>query len=98
MTFAVGTGVGIGTGVMSGIAVVGTVAVGADVGSSVVVAVESGVAAPAPKVGSNVAMDASRNGVGVGGNVGVAVTFRARVGVDCKAFESPTEKASVRFG
>ena len=97
MTFAVGTGVGIVTGVMSGIAVVGTVAVGADVGSSVV-AVESGVAAPAPKVGSNVAMGASRNGVGVGGNVGMAVTFGARVGVGCEAFESPTEKASVRFG
>jgi len=53
MTFAVRTGVGIETGVMSGIAVVGTVAVGDDVGSGVVVAVESGVAAPAPKVGSN---------------------------------------------
>ena len=98
MTFAVRTGVGIGTGVMSGIAVVGTVAVGDDVGSGGVVAVESGVAAPAPKVGSNWAMGASRNGVGVGGNVGVAITFGARVGVGCEAFESPTEKTSVRFG
>jgi len=31
-----------------------------------------------------VAMGASRNGVGVGGNVGVAVTFVARVGVACE--------------
>ena len=97
MTFAVVTGVGIGTVVMSGITVVGTVAVGADVGF-VVVAVGSGVAAPVPKVGSNEAMGASRNRVGVGGNVGVAVTFGARVGVGCEAFESPTEKTSVRFG
>ena len=81
MTFAAGTGVGIGTVVMSGIAVVGTVAVGADVGFVVVVAVGSGVAAPTPKVGSNEAMGALRNGVGVDGNVGVAVTFVARVGV-----------------
>ena len=80
MTFAVVTGVGIGTVVMSGIAVVGTVAVGADVGF-VVVAVGSGVEAPTPKVGSNEAMGALRNGVGVDGNVGVAVTFVARVGV-----------------
>jgi hypothetical protein len=98
MTFAVGTGVGIVTGVMSGIAVVSTVAVGADVGSGVVVAVGSGVAAPVPKVGSNVAMGDSRNGVGVGSNVGVAVTFGARVGVGCEAFESPTKKTRVRFG
>ena len=41
MTFAVGTGVGIETVAMSGIAVVGTVAVGADVGF-VVVAIGSG--------------------------------------------------------
>jgi len=94
----VGTGVGIVTGVMSGIAVVGTVSVGADVGSGVVVAVGSGVAVPVPKVVSNVAMGASRNGVGVGGNVGVAVTLEARVGVGCEAFESPTEKTSVQFG
>ena len=76
-----GTGVGIGTVVMSGIAVVGTVAVGADVGFVVVVAVGLSVAAPTPKVGSNEAMGALRNGVGVDGNVGVAVTFVARVGV-----------------
>ena len=95
MTFAVGTGVGIGTGVMPGIAVVGTVAVGSDMGSGVVVG--SYVAAPAPKEGSNEAIGALRNGVGVGGNVGVAVTFGARFGVGCEEFESPTEKTSVRF-
>jgi hypothetical protein len=83
---------------MFGIAVVGTLAVGADVGSGVVVAVGSGVAAPVTKVGSNAAMGASRNGVGVGGNVGVAITFGARVGVGCEAFESQTEKTSVQFG
>ena len=98
MTFAVVTRVGIGTGVMYGIAVVGTVAVGADVGSGVVVAVGSGVAAPVPKMGSNAAMGASRNGVGVGGNVGMPVKFGVRVGVGCQAFESQTEKTSVQFG
>ena len=97
MIFAVGTGVGIGTVVMTGIAVVGTVAVGADVGF-VVVAVGSGVAAPTPKVGSNEAIGALRNGIGVGGNVGVAVTFGGMIGVGCEEFESPTERTSVRFG
>ena len=97
MTFAVGTGMGIGTVVMSGITVVGTVAIGADVGF-VVVAVGSGVAAPTPKVGSNEAIGALRNGIGVGGNVGVAVTFGGMVGVGCEEFESPTERTSVRFG
>ena len=97
MTFAVGTGVGIGTVVMTGIAVVCTVAVGPDVGR-VVVAVGLSVAAPTPKVGSNEAIGALRNGVGVGGNVGVAVTFGGMVGVGCEEFESPTERTSVRFG
>lgn len=93
-----GTGVGIGTVVMTGIAVVCTVAVGPDVGFVVVVDVGLSVAAPTPKVGSNEAMGALRNRVGVGGNVGVAVTFGGMVGVGCEEFESPTERTSVRFG
>ena len=93
-----GTGVGIGTVVMTGIAVVCTVAVGPDVGFVVVVAVGLSVAAPTPKVGSNEAIGALKNGVGVGGNVGVAVTFGGMVGVGCEEFGSPTERTSVRFG
>ena len=49
-------------------------------------------------MGLNVAMGALRNGVGVGGNVGMAVTFGASICVGCEEFASPTEKTSVRVG